>query len=181
MANDDLIRRGDAHAVVLLGGSPVGMSDRINALPAQGVDARKVIQKRIDTIISEEGSWEPDTNVTNLPEWAETAVEELDAILAALAPAEAGGVEARRPVEDLGDGRWVDVEPAPVDALVKAAGDALQQLDDLIANSEGVAGLHKNGDVADWESLMDGGAFGEWLYKLEELRAALAAYRGGAK
>lgn len=46
------------------------------------LDAAKIIQKRIDAIIQEEGSWEPDTNVTNLPEWAETAVEELEGILA---------------------------------------------------------------------------------------------------
>lgn len=39
----DMIRKSDALAVVLLGGSPVGMSNRIAALPAvtapQGVDA----------------------------------------------------------------------------------------------------------------------------------------------
>ena len=34
----DLIRRDDALAVVLLGGSPVGMSNRIAALPAVTVD-----------------------------------------------------------------------------------------------------------------------------------------------
>lgn len=41
MADDDLIRRGDAHAVVLLGGSPVGMSERLNALPAQGMETNR--------------------------------------------------------------------------------------------------------------------------------------------
>ena len=116
-------------------------------------------------------------------------------VLAALEPAEAGGVDdwpsdgtcrhcGCAPVG--ADGlcnTCRDDPPAPthVDALAQAAEDTLQQLDDLIANSEGVAGLHQNGDVADWESLLDGGSFGEWLYKLDELRATLAAYRGGAK
>ena len=40
MSDDDLIRRGDASAVVLLGGSPAGMLDRIRALPAVTRDAR---------------------------------------------------------------------------------------------------------------------------------------------
>lgn len=46
-------------------------------------DLAKIIQKRIDTIVQEEGSWEPDTNATNLPEWAQIVIEELESILAA--------------------------------------------------------------------------------------------------
>lgn len=41
--DDDLIRRGDADAVVLLGGSPVGMSERIRALPARGVVVKPLV------------------------------------------------------------------------------------------------------------------------------------------
>jgi hypothetical protein len=34
MSYDDMIRRGDAGSIILLGGSPVGMLERLNALPA---------------------------------------------------------------------------------------------------------------------------------------------------
>lgn len=34
MDDDDMIRRGDASSIILLGGSPVGMLERLNALPA---------------------------------------------------------------------------------------------------------------------------------------------------
>ena len=66
--------------------------NRRAALPARGVgvptDAAKIIQKRIDTIIAEEGSQEWDTGEVNLPEWAQTAVEELEGILAAITEAQ---------------------------------------------------------------------------------------------
>jgi hypothetical protein len=61
--------------------------------------------------------------------------------------------------------------------LVEAAKLVLHDIDDLVANSEGVAGL-PCGQVADWESLLDGGEFGVWLSSPERLRAALAAWEG---
>ena len=64
-----------------------------------------------------------------------------------------------------------------VKALVEAAAVTLHDIDDLVANSEGVAGLHMNGDVACWESIMDGGAFGAWLSSVEKLRLTLAALK----
>ena len=33
----------------------------------------------------------------------------------------------------------------------------------LAAESEGVAGLHQNGDVAPWSDLLEGGEFSPWL------------------
>jgi hypothetical protein len=42
--------------------------------------AAKALARRIDEIAKENGSWEPDTNEVNLPEWAETACEELEEI-----------------------------------------------------------------------------------------------------
>jgi hypothetical protein len=39
----------------------------------------------------------------------------------------------------------------------------VRDFDDLIKASTGVAGLHLNGEVADWESLRTGGQFEEWL------------------
>ena len=49
----------------------------------------------------------------------------------------------------------------------------LDDLDALIDNSEGVAGLHLNGDIASWESLREGGRFESWLMRMDEARAFL--------
>lgn len=59
--------------------------------------------------------------------------------------------------------------------LAKAATAALRDIDDLVANSEGVSGLHLNGDVAPWSEIMDGGAYGAWLQSVERLREAIRA------
>lgn len=39
---------------------------------------------------------------------------------------------------------------------------------DLIDNSDGVAGLHKNGDVATWGELSAGGRYESWLLGFDE-------------
>jgi hypothetical protein len=49
----------------------------------------------------------------------------------------------------------------------------LDDLDALIDNSEGVANLHLNGDIACWESLRQGGSFETWLMRMDEARAFL--------
>lgn len=59
--------------------------------------------------------------------------------------------------------------------LVTAAIAALHDIDDLVANSDGVSGLHMNGDMAPWSEIMDGGAFGAWLQSVERLREAIRA------
>lgn len=51
----------------------------------------------------------------------------------------------------------------------------VDDLDDLIANSEGVAGLHVNGDIAPWRDLTMGGQYQEWLASLEAARETLSA------
>ena len=56
------------------------------------------------------------------------------------------------------------------EAALQAADELAQAVDDLIAQSTGVSGLHMNGDLAPWEELVEGGRFEEWL-------APLAAYR----
>lgn len=45
----------------------------------------------------------------------------------------------------------------------------ISDLNDLIDNSEGVVGLHLNGNVATWDSLLSGGGFEEWLGSLSEV------------
>lgn len=42
---------------------------------------------------------------------------------------------------------------------------------DLIESSHGVAGLHGNGDIAEWSEIMQGGQFEEWLLPLSETPA----------
>lgn len=46
---------------------------------------------------------------------------------------------------------------------------AVNEVRDLIRESTGVAGLHRNGDVADWESLLPGGQFEGWLTTFGEI------------
>ena len=62
---------------------------------------------------------------------------------------------------------------ANITTLTEAAARVLHDIDDIVANSEGVAGLHMNGEVAEWHSLMSGGSFEAWLRSVEVLRAAL--------
>lgn len=67
---------------------------------------------------------------------------------------------------------------AKTDPVSASAKRVLHDIDDLVANSEGVVGLHMNGEVADWESIMAGGSFGAWLESVEDLRAALLEVKG---
>lgn len=57
--------------------------------------------------------------------------------------------------------------------LMAALQGLLADIEGLIDESEGVAGLHLNGDVADWGSLVEGGRF-ERLSNLSAARAAIA-------
>jgi hypothetical protein len=50
----------------------------------------------------------------------------------------------------------------------------VRQLRSLIDDSTGVAGLHRNGDVATWNELLRGGEFEDWLDGLDELEDLLA-------
>jgi hypothetical protein len=59
-------------------------------------------------------------------------------------------------------------------AAVELAARLVDELDGLVSESEGVSGLHLNGDVASWDELLPGGRF-ERLSSLDELREALAA------
>ncbi len=67
----------------------------------------------------------------------------------------------------------LEAERAKVARLVDAATVFAHDVRDLTANSEGVAGLHLNGDVADWESLLPGGSFSPWLQSIADLEDLL--------
>lgn len=55
--------------------------------------AARVIEKQIEVIVNEHGSYEPDTNYTNLPDWAETVCEELENSLTAIRALPLTGVD----------------------------------------------------------------------------------------
>ncbi len=61
-----------------------------------------------------------------------------------------------------------DPKDARISKLETALRSVFNKLDTLIAESDGVAGLHRNGDIADWQWLQDNG----WLDLTEE-RAVL--------
>lgn len=66
--------------------------------------------------------------------------------------------------------------PSTILALIEVA-EAAQKLvskvDDLISESHGVYGLHQNGDIAPWDTLIEGGQFEDWLLPLSDARTAL--------
>jgi hypothetical protein len=60
--------------------------------------------------------------------------------------------------------------------VLEALRRVLKAVDDLIASSEGVAGLHLNGDLAPWDELVAGGRYELWLADLETAREVLATH-----
>lgn len=63
--------------------------------------------------------------------------------------------------------------------LYEALSELISSLDDLISDSQGVYGLHLNGDLAPWSELVEGGCYEDWLKSLEAARAALRKAEGG--
>lgn len=66
---------------------------------------------------------------------------------------------------------------ATIKELVEALDKACRSINDLIESSEGVAGLHLNGDVASWGSLRVGGRFESWLIEFDEACDVLAKHK----
>ena len=66
-----------------------------------------------------------------------------------------------------------DAALAELAELRQAARFLVDDIDSLISESEGVAGLHLNGDLADWGELVPGGRF-ERLSALDDVRALAA-------
>jgi len=57
--------------------------------------------------------------------------------------------------------------------LKEALAHLVFDLRELMDSSEGVEGLHLNGDVARWNSLTEGGRFEGWLMSLDEAERIL--------
>lgn len=61
-----------------------------------------------------------------------------------------------------------------VKPLVEALKRLARDVRDLMGNSQGVHGLHQNGDLATWEELSQGGNLSEWIGDaLDQADAAL--------
>ena len=60
--------------------------------------------------------------------------------------------------------------------VVEAADGAVSAVDALADESDGVAGLHLNGDMAPWPELRRGGAF-SWLKDVDVCADALAKFK----
>ena len=50
----------------------------------------------------------------------------------------------------------------------------VEAIDNLASESQGVAGLHLNGDLAPWDDLFSGGRCEEWLMCVDDARGFLA-------
>lgn len=68
---------------------------------------------------------------------------------------------------------WLAASVVIPHPIIGLALSLCQDLNELIESSEGVTGLHRNGDVAPWDSLTEGGAFESWLGSFDRLKAAL--------
>jgi hypothetical protein len=56
-----------------------------------------------------------------------------------------------------------DAAQADCKAMAGALGALRSCVEDLVSESAGVAGLHRNGDLAPWGTLTDGGQHEDWL------------------
>ena len=61
--------------------------------------------------------------------------------------------------------------------LLEALRALLNDVDDLMSESAGVAGLHLNGDIAPWSELEEGGRF-ERISSISQARTAIAKATG---
>lgn len=52
--------------------------------------------------------------------------------------------------------------------LIARLRKGISAVDALISESEGVAGLHLNGNIAPWDELRSGGRYEEWLCDFDE-------------
>ena len=74
--------------------------------------------------------------------------------------------------------RAVAAEKEAAPELLTALSGLLLDIEALVRQSEGVAGLHLNGDVAPWADLLPGGRYEAWLATVADARSALAKVEG---
>lgn len=63
-------------------------------------------------------------------------------------------------------------------SLLSALSTLVDDVNALVSESEGVAGLHRNGDVAPWVDLLPGGQYGEWLAGMERAEREIERAKG---
>lgn len=83
-----------------------------------------------------------------------------------------GGFDRSDPeqlAEALANARLIAAAPE----LLEALSELVDDINALVSESHGVAGLHRNGDVATWDEILPGGRF-EWLGSLERAESAIA-------
>jgi len=82
---------------------------------------------------------------------------------------------------------WVDDKHVPdlIDSLIKRLYDQVEILSeginavrDLISESVGVAGLHRNGELAPWAELEGDGRFSDWLCAFNQAEEQQGRYIG---
>lgn len=88
-------------------------------------------------------------------------------------------IEAAENSNQAGENFVVAAAAAP--ELLEALTRLVHDINDLMSNSEGVAGLHLNGDLAPWSDLDEGGHFSPWLGQgIYQARTAISKARGAA-
>lgn len=90
-----------------------------------------------------------------------------------------GGFDRSDPeqlAEALANARLIAAAPELLEALEALVDD----INALVSESHGVAGLHRNGDVATWDEILPGGRF-ERISGLELAESVIAKATGGRK
>ena len=64
--------------------------------------------------------------------------------------------------------------------LLEALKRVVFDLNELSNNSDGVSGLHQNGDIAKWSSLRSGGFNEGWLLRVDEAECVIEKMEGCA-
>jgi hypothetical protein len=98
------------------------------------------------------------------------AILDLEAKLVA---AEAALAVAVKNGEEWGAKLVAKIDEARAGAPAAEVAAGLRAIETLIEESDGVAGLHLNGNVAPWEELRTGGRFESWLLPFDDALAAL--------
>ena len=88
-------------------------------------------------------------------------------------PSEALGVETKQYFSPVSENlEEVTCKNCLMEVILKQR-EGLKSIRALIDDSEGVVGLHLNGDIADWDSLEEGGEFETWLINFNLAEALL--------